>query len=51
MVGPLPAGERAAERFGVKLDYPPQYARARHDLRWIGDGPRSRTIRVCDGVM
>jgi len=25
----------AAERFGVKLDYPPQYARARHDA-WPG---------------
>jgi len=25
----------AAERFGVKLDYPPQYARSRHDL-WPG---------------
>jgi 2,4-dienoyl-CoA reductase-like NADH-dependent reductase (Old Yellow Enzyme family) len=25
----------AAERFGVKLDYPPQYARARHD-QWPG---------------
>jgi 2,4-dienoyl-CoA reductase-like NADH-dependent reductase (Old Yellow Enzyme family) len=25
----------AAERFGVKLDYPPQYARARHDA-WAG---------------
>jgi NADPH2 dehydrogenase len=25
----------AAERFGVELDYPPQYARSRHDL-WPG---------------
>jgi 2,4-dienoyl-CoA reductase-like NADH-dependent reductase (Old Yellow Enzyme family) len=25
----------AAERFGVKLDYPPQYERSRHDL-WPG---------------
>jgi 2,4-dienoyl-CoA reductase-like NADH-dependent reductase (Old Yellow Enzyme family) len=25
----------AAERFGVKIDYPPQYARTRHDL-WPG---------------
>ena len=25
----------AAERFGVKLDYPPQYARSRHD-QWPG---------------
>jgi 2,4-dienoyl-CoA reductase-like NADH-dependent reductase (Old Yellow Enzyme family) len=25
----------AAERFGVKLDYPPQYARSRHDV-WPG---------------
>ena len=25
----------AAERFGVALDYPPQYARSRHDL-WPG---------------
>jgi NADPH2 dehydrogenase len=27
----------AAERFGVQLDYPPQYARARHDA-WPGAG-------------
>jgi 2,4-dienoyl-CoA reductase-like NADH-dependent reductase (Old Yellow Enzyme family) len=26
----------AAERFGVKIDYPPQYARARHD-QWPGN--------------
>ena len=25
----------AAERFGIKIDYPPQYARSRHDL-WPG---------------
>ena len=25
----------AAERFGVELSYPPQYARSRHDL-WPG---------------
>ena len=25
----------AAERYGVELDYPPQYARSRHDL-WPG---------------
>jgi hypothetical protein len=25
----------AAEHFGVALDYPPQYARSRHDL-WPG---------------
>jgi len=32
----------AAERFGVQLDYPPQYARARHDA-WPGAGmARSR---------
>jgi hypothetical protein len=28
-------GWHAAERFGVTLDYPPQYARSRHDL-WPG---------------
>jgi len=27
------------------------YARARHDLRWISDGPTCRTIAVWLGVM
>jgi NADPH2 dehydrogenase len=27
----------AAERFGVKLDYPPQYRRAHHE-QWPGAG-------------
>ena len=32
----------AAEQLGVELDYPPQYARSRHDL-WPGAArPRGR---------
>ncbi|HEY7240970.1 MAG TPA: NADH:flavin oxidoreductase/NADH oxidase [Burkholderiales bacterium] len=36
----------AAERFGVKLDYPPQYARARHDA-WPGSKLARPSSKAC----